>query len=49
MVCTPHTVGLTRSWNERVFADLAADTARLLAGERPLHAVNPQVVRAGRV
>jgi D-3-phosphoglycerate dehydrogenase len=48
VVCTPHTVGLTRSWNERVFADLAADTARLLAGERPLHVVNPQVVRAGR-
>jgi D-3-phosphoglycerate dehydrogenase len=48
VVCTPHTVGLTRSWNERVFADLAADTARLLAGQRPLHVVNPQVVRAGR-
>jgi D-3-phosphoglycerate dehydrogenase len=48
VVCTPHTVGLTRSWNERVFADLAADTARLLAGERPLHVVNPQVVTAGR-
>jgi D-3-phosphoglycerate dehydrogenase / 2-oxoglutarate reductase len=48
VVCTPHTVGLTRSWNERVFADLAADTARLLAGERPRHVVNPQVVRAGR-
>lgn len=47
VVCTPHTVGLTRSWNERVFADLAADTARLLAGQRPLHVVNPQVVRAG--
>lgn len=44
VVSTPHTVGLTRSWNERVFADLAADTARLLAGERPLHVVNPQVV-----
>jgi D-3-phosphoglycerate dehydrogenase / 2-oxoglutarate reductase len=48
VVCTPHTVGLTQSWNERVFADLAADTARLLAGERPLHVVNPQVVSAGR-
>jgi D-3-phosphoglycerate dehydrogenase / 2-oxoglutarate reductase len=48
VVCTPHTVGLTRLWNERVFADLAADTTRLLAGERPLHVVNPQVVRAVR-
>jgi D-3-phosphoglycerate dehydrogenase / 2-oxoglutarate reductase len=44
VICTPHTVGLTQSWNRRVFADLAADTARLLAGERPLHVVNPQVV-----
>jgi D-3-phosphoglycerate dehydrogenase / 2-oxoglutarate reductase len=48
VVCTPHTVGLTQSWNQRVFADLAADTARLLAGERPRHVVNPQVVTAGR-
>jgi D-3-phosphoglycerate dehydrogenase len=48
VVCTPHTIGLTRSWNERVFAGLAADTARLLAGERPIHVVNPEAVRAAR-
>jgi D-3-phosphoglycerate dehydrogenase / 2-oxoglutarate reductase len=48
VVCTPHTIGLTRSWNERVFAGLAADTARLLAGEPPLHVVNPEALRAAR-
>jgi D-3-phosphoglycerate dehydrogenase len=44
VVATPHTIGLTRAWNQRVFTALAADTARLLAGQRPLHVVNPQVV-----
>jgi D-3-phosphoglycerate dehydrogenase / 2-oxoglutarate reductase len=48
VVCTPHTIGLTRSWNERVFAGLAADTARLLAGKPPLHVVNPEVLGAAR-
>ena len=48
VVCTPHTIGLTRSWNERVFAGLAADTARLLAGKPPLHAVNPEALGAAR-
>jgi D-3-phosphoglycerate dehydrogenase / 2-oxoglutarate reductase len=48
VICTPHTIGLTRSWNERVFSGLAADTARLLAGESPLHVVNPEVFEAAR-
>ena len=48
VVCTPHTIGLTRSWNERVFAGLAADTAHLLAGRPPLHVVNPEVLGAAR-
>jgi D-3-phosphoglycerate dehydrogenase len=48
VVCTPHTIGLTRSWNERVFAALAADTARLLEGTPPLHVVNPEVLGAAR-
>jgi D-3-phosphoglycerate dehydrogenase len=48
VVCTPHAIGLTRAWNQRVFAELAADTARLLAGERPLHVVNPEAIEAAR-
>jgi D-3-phosphoglycerate dehydrogenase len=48
VICTPHTIGLTRSWNERVFSGLAADTARLLAGESPLHVINPEVFQAAR-
>jgi phosphoglycerate dehydrogenase-like enzyme len=46
VICTPHTIGLTRGWNERVFTELADDLARLLAGERPLNVANPEALRA---
>jgi D-3-phosphoglycerate dehydrogenase len=46
VVCTPHTIGLTRAWNERVFGSLAADVRLLLAGERPRNVANPEVFDA---
>jgi D-3-phosphoglycerate dehydrogenase len=44
VVCTPHAVGLTRHWNERVFSALAADISAVLAGEQPCNIVNPNVL-----
>ena len=41
VVCTPHSVGLTKRWSESVFAILADGVACVLRGERPLHVVNP--------
>jgi D-3-phosphoglycerate dehydrogenase / 2-oxoglutarate reductase len=46
VICTPHSIGLTNGWNERVFGTLAADIARVLAGEPPLHCANPQALTA---
>jgi phosphoglycerate dehydrogenase-like enzyme len=45
VVCTPHTVGLTQAWNERVFGSLARDLGLLLAGERPVNLANPEAFR----
>jgi D-3-phosphoglycerate dehydrogenase / 2-oxoglutarate reductase len=44
VICTPHTVGLTRRWNEEVFGCLAAGVTRVLAGERPSNLLNPEAL-----
>lgn len=44
VICTPHSIGLTRNWNERVFSSLAHDIRCVLDGERPLNIVNPDVL-----
>jgi len=44
VICTPHTIGLTRAWNERVFGSLARDLRLLLAGERPVNVANPETL-----
>ena len=41
VVCSPHTIGLTRTWNDLVFESLAADVARLLRGETPVNLIDP--------
>jgi phosphoglycerate dehydrogenase-like enzyme len=43
VVCTPHVVGLSRSWNTCVFTSLADDVGRVLDGVAPIHIANPQV------
>lgn len=48
VICTPHSIGLTRQWNERVFSSLRGDIAKVLAGELPRFLVNPAVA-AGAV
>jgi D-3-phosphoglycerate dehydrogenase / 2-oxoglutarate reductase len=48
VICTPHTVGLTRRWNEQVFAALAAGVTTVLAGGRPPNLLNPEALRAPR-
>jgi D-3-phosphoglycerate dehydrogenase len=45
VVCTPHSIGLTRAWNERVFGSLASDIGLLLAGGKPVNVANPEVLR----
>ena len=44
MICTPHSVGLTARWNERVFGSLAADIQAVLAGRSPANVVNPEAL-----
>jgi D-3-phosphoglycerate dehydrogenase / 2-oxoglutarate reductase len=44
IVCTPHSIGLTRRWNERVFKSLVRDIERVLEGRPPKHIVNPEVL-----
>lgn len=46
VVCTPHSIGLTNAWNERVFGALAADIERVLEGEPPRHCANPEALAA---
>lgn len=41
VICSPHTIGLTRGWNKQVFDSLAADVGRVLSGEAPLNVVDP--------
>ena len=44
VICTPHTVGLTRRWNEEVFGCLADGVSRVLAGEHPPNLLNPEAL-----
>lgn len=44
IVCTPHSIGLTRNWNERVFSSLASDIRCVLDSERPRNVVNPEAL-----
>jgi phosphoglycerate dehydrogenase-like enzyme len=44
VVSTPHAVGLTRGWNERVFSSLASDVRSVLDGGRPECIANPEVL-----
>ncbi|HET8815163.1 MAG TPA: NAD(P)-dependent oxidoreductase [Solirubrobacterales bacterium] len=46
VVCTPHSIGLTRAWNRRVFGSLASDIGLLLAGGAPVNIANPEVLNA---
>ena len=48
VICTPHTVGLTRRWNEQVFSALAAGVTTVLDGGRPPNLLNPEALRAPR-
>jgi D-3-phosphoglycerate dehydrogenase len=49
VICSPHSIGLTDGWNERVFASLRRDVGELLAGGRPRHLVNPEALAGARV
>lgn len=44
VICTPHSVGLTRRWNEEVFRSLARGVQSVLAGELPANVLNPQAL-----
>jgi phosphoglycerate dehydrogenase-like enzyme len=44
VICTPHTVGLTRRWNESVFAALASGVQGVLNGELPANLLNPEAL-----
>jgi phosphoglycerate dehydrogenase-like enzyme len=48
VICTPHTVGLTRRWNEEVFTALAAGVTTVLGGGRPANLLNPDALQAPR-
>ena len=44
VVCTPHSIGLTRDWNARVFGALATGIQAIMDGTVPEHIVNPEVL-----
>ena len=44
VICTPHTVGLTRRWNHEVFNSLADGVERVLEGRRPANLLNPDAL-----
>ena len=46
VVASPHAIGLTRAWNERVFTSLADDVRQVLAGQQPRYLANPEAMRA---
>lgn len=48
VICTPHSVGLTRRWNEEVFGSLARGVQSVLAGELPANVLNPQALTDGQ-
>ena len=47
VICTPHSIGLTRRWNQDVFHSLAQGVQSVLAGERPPNLLNPEAMRGG--
>jgi D-3-phosphoglycerate dehydrogenase / 2-oxoglutarate reductase len=48
VICTPHSVGLTRRWNDEVFRSLAEGVGSVLAGGRPPNLLNPEALAAPR-
>jgi D-3-phosphoglycerate dehydrogenase / 2-oxoglutarate reductase len=44
VVSTPHAIGLTRAWNERVFTSLANDVRSLVNGRTPRFIANPEIL-----
>jgi D-3-phosphoglycerate dehydrogenase len=42
-IATPHVAGATHEAMRRMATDLAEEIVRVLSGERPLYAVNPEV------
>jgi D-3-phosphoglycerate dehydrogenase / 2-oxoglutarate reductase len=44
VVSTPHAIGLTRAWNERVFSSLARDVRSLVNGRLPQFIANPEIL-----
>jgi len=48
VVCTPHSIGLTREWNRLVFSSLASDVRRVLDGQEPRHLANPAALTSPR-
>lgn len=48
VICTPHSVGLTRRWNDEVFRSLAEGVTSVLAGGRPPNLLNPEALAAPR-
>ena len=48
VICTPHSVGLTRRWNDEVFRSLADGVRNVLAGGRPPNLLNPEALAAPR-
>jgi D-3-phosphoglycerate dehydrogenase / 2-oxoglutarate reductase len=46
VVCTPHSVGLSRAWNAHVFNALADDVERVLGGQSPTNIANPEALGA---
>jgi hypothetical protein len=47
VICTPHSVGLTRRWNEEVFGSLARGVQSVLAGELPANVLNRRALIDG--
>jgi D-3-phosphoglycerate dehydrogenase / 2-oxoglutarate reductase len=45
VICTPHSIGLTRRWNDEVFRSLAQGVQCVLAGEQPPNLLNPEAMR----
>lgn len=44
VVTSPHAIGLTRAWNERVFNSLASDVRLLLDGSQAQFVANPEAL-----
>jgi phosphoglycerate dehydrogenase-like enzyme len=44
VICTPHSVGLTRRWNSEVFGSLARGVELVLRGELPDNLLNPEAL-----